>query len=214
MHADGYQGNHKLSPDITIVGCWAHMRRKWVDAQTVSGGDERQSAVVEEALKRIGYLFQLEKEWEKLTADERHNMRQEKGKSLADSYFEWCARLNFLPKSAVGKAIHYAYSQRQYLMNVYMDGRAEFSNNRAENSIRPFAIGRKNWLFCASIRGAEASSIIYSIIETAKANGLKAFEYIEWLLETLPNSTTSAIDSMLPWSSAVPARCRMSVLEI
>ena len=156
LHADGYQGYHKLSPNITIIGCWAHMRRKWVDAQTVSGGDERQSAVVEEALRRIGHLFQLEKEWEKLTADERHCMRQEKGKPLADSYFEWCAKLNFLPKSAAGKAIHYAYSQRRYLMNVYLDGRTEFSNNRAENSIRPFAIGRKNWLFCASIRGAEA----------------------------------------------------------
>jgi len=81
---------------------------------------------------------------------------------------------------------------------------------RIENSVRPFAIGRKNWLFCNTVQGAHASAVVYSIIETAKENGLKPFEYLEFLFETLPNTTTSGLDSLLPWGEAVPDHCRMS----
>jgi hypothetical protein len=98
-------------------------------------------------------------------------------------------------------------------MNVYLDGRCELSNNRIENSVRPFAVGRKNWLFCNTVKGAKASAVVYSIIETAKANGLKPFEYLEFLFESLPNSTFSAIDSFLPWGDGVPVHCRMPKKE-
>jgi len=94
-------------------------------------------------------------------------------------------------------------------MNFYLDGRTEISNNRIENSVRPLALGRRNWLFCNTVRGARASAIVYSIIETARANGLKPFEYLEFLLETLPNATIKSIDNILPWGDAVPDRCRM-----
>jgi len=97
-------------------------------------------------------------------------------------------------------------------MNVFLDGRAELSNNRIENSVRPFAVGRKNWLFCNTVNGANASSIVYSIIETAKANGLKPFEYLEFLFETMPETTTKSIDPLLPWGDDVPDRCRMPMI--
>ena len=109
----------------------------------------------------------------------------------------------------MGQAVHYALSQRKYLENVYLDGRLELSNNRAERSVKPFVIGRKNWLFAATKEGAKASSIIYSIIETAKENGLRPFQYIQYLLETLPNTTTGNLEALLPWSEKLPADCRI-----
>jgi len=118
-------------------------------------------------------------------------------------------RLNALPKSLLGKAVQYACGQQKYLMNVYLDGRLELSNNRAERSIKPFVMGRKNWLFCNTPKGARASSVIYSVIETAKENGLKPFEYLKFLFETMPNSTTGKIDSILPWGNAIPQECKI-----
>ena len=94
-------------------------------------------------------------------------------------------------------------------MNFYPDGRLELSNNRIENSVRPFAVGRRNWLFCNTPKGVDASSVIYSVMETARANGLKPYEYLKFLFETLPYSTTSQLPSPLPWGKAVPEYCRM-----
>ncbi len=100
-------------------------------------------------------------------------------------------------------------SQRAFLYNVFLDGRLELSNNRAERSVKPFVIGRKNWLFANTPEGASASSIIYSIIETAKENGLHSQRYIEFLLKVLPSSTTSDLENLLPWSPALPEYCRV-----
>ena len=113
-----------------------------------------------------------------------------------------------LPKSALGKAIHYALEQRPYLENVYLDGRLELSNNRAERSIKPFVIGRKNWLFSATPKGARASSVIYSIFETAKENGLRLFEYMEHLLSASPALKDSKLEALMPWSPSLPENCR------
>jgi len=213
LHADGYSGYNNLPNGIIRIGCWTHMRRKWMDALKGIPTNQQGVSVAEEALKRIGYLFHLEEIWIKLTPEERHRRRLEESKPLAEEFYVWLSTLNALPKSAIGAAVHYALSQKQWLMNVYLDGRTEFSNNRAENSIRPFALGRKNWLFATSVHGAQASAVVYSIIETAKANGLKPYEYLEFLFKTLPNATSSAIDSLLPWGDAIPPHCRMSVLE-
>ena len=116
-----------------------------------------------------------------------------------------------LPKSTMGKAVNYALEQQKWLMNFYLDGRTELSNNTAENAIRPFTLGRKNWMFCNTVKGASSSAIIYSIIETAKANGLKPFEYLEFLLEAVPFSKVGQLDALLPWGEAVPENCRMPV---
>jgi hypothetical protein len=128
---------------------------------------------------------------------------------LAEAFFAWLKTLHVLPKSAMGAAVRYALDQQPWLWNFYLDGRCEISNNRAENSIRPFVVGRKNWLFCNSQRGAKASSVVYSVIETAKANNLKPFEYLKFLLETVPNSTTGQLPAILPCGDAVPQYCRL-----
>lgn len=209
LHADGYSGYHNLPPGITVIGCWVHLSRKFKDALKAVPEEARPDSHTDEAVKRIGYLFHLEKQWEKLSADERQKLRLEKSKPKAEELFEWLASLRIIPKSTLGAAITFALDQRKGLMNFYLDGRLELSNNRAENAIRPFVVGRKNWLFCNTQRGAEASSMVYSIIETAKANGLKPFDYLKFLFETLPNSTTSQLPTLFPWGYAVPASCRL-----
>jgi hypothetical protein len=207
LHADGYSGYHNLPPGITVIGCWVYASRKFKDAMKAVPEEAQPTSRANEAIKRIGYLFHLKNQWENLGADERQKLRLEKSKPEAEKFFEWLESLHVLPKSTLGAAITYTLDQRKWLMNFYLDGRLELSNNRAENAIRPFVVGRKNWLFCNTQRGAEASSIVYSIIETAKANGLKPFDYLKFLFETLPNSTTSQLPALLPWGDAVPDVC-------
>jgi len=211
LHVDGYAGYNGLPPDIVRVACWVHCRRYFTDALKAVPEDQRLGSVAHEAIEKIGYLFHLEGLWENLDPEERLKRRLEQSRPLAEEFFAWLEKLMVLPKSAIGKAVGYALGQRQWLMNVYLDGRTELSNNRIENSVRPMAVGRRNWLFCNTVKGAEASAVVYSMIETATANGLKPFEYLEFLFETMPNSTTSAIDSLLPWGDAVPERCRMPI---
>jgi transposase len=214
LHADGYAGYHKLPHGITIVGCWTHLRRPWHDALKIIPEAERPTSLAQEGVNRIGYLFHLEKQWADLPPEERYQRRLQEAMPLAEEFFAWCSRLKVLPKSALGKAVHYACEQRKWLMNVYLDGRLALSNNAIENSVRPFAVSRRNWLFCNTVAGADASALVFSIIETAKANGLKPFEYLEFILEKMPNTTMGAIDSLLPWGDAVPNSCRMPILEI
>jgi transposase len=207
LHTDGYDGYHKLP--VTVVGCWVHMRRKFTDALKTIPPEERADSDAGKAIEHIAQLFRLETLWKDLPPEERFKLRLEQSKPLAEFFYSWLDTLKILPKMPMGKAIHYALSQKRWLMNVYLDGRTELSNNRAENSIRPFVIGRKNWLFCNTQRGARASSVIYSLIETAKENGLKPFEYLKFLLETVLNTTTGELESLLPWGDAVPEGCRM-----
>jgi hypothetical protein len=186
------------------------MRRRFTDALKVIPADEKPASTAQDAIKRIGHLFHLEDLWENFTPEERFERRNAESKPKAEEFFAWLETLMVLPKSAIGKAVNYALEQRRWLMNVYLDGRAEMSNNRAENAVRPFALGRRNWLFCDTVNGAKASATVYSIIETAKANGLLPFEYLEFLFETVPNTPTGdALDALLPWGAAVPERCRM-----
>jgi transposase len=209
LHCDGYAAYHTLPLEITLVGCWVHMRRKFVDALKAIPEEQRASSIAMEAIYRIGKLFHLESKWADLEADKRYELRLMQSKPLADKFFNWLGKLTVLPKSASGKAVNYAQSQYKWLMNVYTDGRAEFSNNRIENSARCVAVGRKNYLFCNTVNGAKASAIVYSIIETAKANGIRPFEYLEFLFETLPNTKDIAFDSLLPWGEAIPEYCRI-----
>jgi len=126
-------------------------------------------------------------------------------KPVSDTFFNWVESLVALPKSLLGEAVHYSLSQRKYLENVYLDGRLELSNNRAERSVKPFVIGRKNWLFAASKDGARASSIVCSIVETARENGLRSFQYMQYLLETLPHSAAANLEALLPVECYLPA---------
>lgn len=187
------------------------MRRKFEEALKAMPSNEREVSSANGAIRHIGLLFHLEKQWENIAPKERQELRLQKSKPQAEAFFEWLQTLRILPKTAMGKAVNYALDQRKWLMNVYIDGRTEISNNRAENAIRPFALGRKNWLFCNTVKGATSSAVVYSIIETAKANDLLPFEYLKFLLETVPSTSARKLDALLPWGDAVPEKCRMSM---
>jgi len=208
LHTDGYDAYHNLPPGITVVGCWAHARRYFENLLKTIPPPKRAESEAARGLSYIEKLFAFEREWKSLSPEERLANRLEKSRPVSDAFFSWAESIGALPKSQLGQAIHYALSQRPYLENVYLDGRLEFTNNRAERSVKPFVLGRKNWLFANSPSGARASSIVYSIIETAKENGLRPFQYMQYLLEMLPNTTTSGLDALLPWSDTLPDGCR------
>lgn len=201
LHADGYEGYHKLPEPIVIVGCWAHLRRKFDEALKIVAEEAREGSLALIGKRYCDRLFALEREFAGLSARQRYEKRIETSKPLMEAFFAWADSCDAIPKSPVGKAVHYARSQRKYLEHVLLDGRLELSNNRAERSIKPFVIGRKNWLFANTARGARASAVIYSVIETAKGNGLKPYDYLCYVLRTAPNMDLYApeqLDTLLP----------------
>lgn len=221
IHTDGYAGYHKLvdNPDqevgsITLVGCWAHARRKYDEALKALGAKESPAAVtIHQGLEYCNKLFKLEEEIREISPEERIKRRHEKAKPLLAEYFAWAEKHEpiVLPKSKLGEAIGYSLKQRKYLESFLLDGRLEISNNRAERSIKPFVIGRKNWLFSNTPKGADASAVIYSLIETAKENDLNPFPYLQYLFEQLPNvdiQETEILMKYLPWSKELPSICR------
>jgi transposase len=209
LHTDGYQGYHDL-PGVIVVGCWAHARRYFENLYKTLPEDARANSDAARALKYIGALFDFEREFADFSAAERYRARLEKSKPVAEAFFAWVATLGALPKSLLGQAAHYALSQREYLMNVFLDGRLELSNNRCERSVKSFVMGRKAWLFSNTPNGAEASSIMFSLVETARENGLKPYEYIKFLLEKLPEAKSSELEKFLPWSDSLPDYCRVA----
>jgi len=166
-----------------------------------------------EAIQRIGKLYKLEEEFQKLPQEdnciERYEARQQRSKPLADAFFDWCRAQKTLPKSHFGRAVSYALNQRVWLEKYLMDGRLEIDNNRAERSIKPFVIGRKNWLFCNTKGGARASAILYSVIETARENQVNPFDYLSFVFRNAPNcdltNDPSAVERLLPWYFSSPA---------
>ena len=133
-------------------------------------------------------------------------------KPILEAFWCWLENLNVLSGSALGKAVTYAKNQKQYMENYLLDGRCALSNNAAENAIRPFTVGRKNWLFADTPKGACASAAVYSIIETAKANGLNVYTYLEYLLLYMPDTDwrnyPEELDNLMPWSKTVQAECK------
>jgi len=209
LHADGYEGYHKLPGNIVIVGCWAHMRRKFDEALKALPEKDREGSSAMPGKRYCDKLFEFERAFANLEPDERLAKRRELSKPLLEEFYSWVGSVKDPPKTGLGKAAYYALSQRKYLERYLLDGRLEISNNRAERSIKPFVIGRKNWLFANTVKGAKASAVIYSIIESAKENGLKPFEYLAFLFKTMPDATTGELDGLLPWGGNVPMPCRM-----
>jgi Transposase and inactivated derivatives len=187
LHADGYDGYHKLPEAITVVGCWAHLRRKFDEALKSLPESAREGSLALSGKRFCDQLFGLERQFADLSPEHRYEKRMQFSKPLMAELFAWADSCGALPKTPVGKAVHYAFSQRKYLERYLLDGRLEISNNRAERSIKPFVIGRKNWLFANTPRGAKASAVIYSIIETAKENGLNPYDYLSYIFERAPN---------------------------
>ena len=212
LHTDGYEAYHcKLPSGITAVGCWAHMRRKFTDTLKSLPQEVRDRSPARIGLDYCDKLFRLESDFtqQKLSFQERHQARLERSEPIAKKFFAWAKteyEKNPVPKSMLGAALTYAVRQEGWLMNVFLDGRLELSNNRAERAVRPFAVGRKNWLFSNTPKGANASAAVYSIVETAKANGLRPFPYLKLLLERL--SCGTPIETCLPWHPSVQSLCK------
>ena len=213
LHTDGYQAYHNLPLGTIIVGCWFHARQYWEKQYEMINESDRAGTNAERGLVYINLLFAFEDEFRELPPEERLKNRLKYSKPVSDDFFEWVGSLNPLPKSLMGEAVHYAIAQRKYLENVYLDGRLELSNNRAERSIKPFVQGRKVWLFSNTPNGAVSSSIYYSLVETAKENHLNPREYLKYLLEILPSAKTSDLEHLLPWSDSIPDHCRVPVKE-
>tara|TARA_B100000700_G_scaffold178723_1_gene197379 strand:+ start:1900 stop:2487 length:588 start_codon:yes stop_codon:yes gene_type:complete len=184
-----------------LVGCWAHARRKFMDAK--KGAGKKGSGKADWALNHIQKLYRIETQLKDKTAEERYNLRQEKSVPLLSQFHTWLMKSahQVLPKTKLGEAIQYCLNQWQKLERYKLDGLLNIDNNRAERAIKPFVIGRKNWLFSQTASGANASAVLYSIIETAKANDLNVFEYVMKCLEQLCQSKTD-IEQLLPWQFA------------
>lgn len=213
LHCDGDDSYRKLD-GVIPVGCWAHARRKFLDViKGMPKDEDAEGTYADRGATCINYLFHLEGMYEGLTPEERYVKRLLFSKPIADNFFLWAKALQGVVTSGfpIGRAMNYALNQQEYLLNVFLDGRLELSNNRAERSIKAFVMGRKNWLFSNTPVGAEASSVIYSIIETAIENGLDPYRYIVYLLETLPKTTSSGAAALLPWSADLPEGCRSHI---
>jgi hypothetical protein len=224
LHSDGYQAYDHLSAGITAVRCWAHVRRKFTDILKSIPDYNKPGSIALRGMEYCDALFDLERGYARNfhfpipTKDDfasRYEARLERSKPVMDEFFNWAQSMHgtimALPRSNMGTALAYAMNQRTRLENVLCDGRLELSNNRAERSIKPFVIGRKNWLFSNTEKGATASAMFYSIIETAKENGLKPYEYLKYIFETAPNidlRNEEQLSILLPWNA--PAGCRAS----
>ena len=171
-------------------------------------------SICKKAIERINELFAIDKGLAGLTKEEREEQRLQLEKEKLEAYFAWLQdiELNVLPKSKLGKAVQYSLSHKEALQAFLKSGNAALSNNICERAIRNFTIGRKNWLFSDSPKGAKASAAVYSIIETANANGLNPFQYFKYLFEHLPNADIKRhpehLDDVLPWNETIQQNCK------
>lgn len=210
LQVDGYSGYHALE-QVTLVGCWAHARRKYTDAlKSLPAAQRDGPSLVREGLDFCNRLFAIERDLREVTPEERVRARRARSRPVLAQFLWWlrAQRHIVLPKSALGQAVTYCLNQWIPLTNFLRDGRLAIDNNRAERSIKPFVIGRKNFLFANTPRGAQASAIVYSIVETAKENGLIPRAYLQYLFEQLPNrdlADPATWSDLLPWSPALPA---------
>jgi transposase len=210
LQTDGYEGYTALGqePGIVHVGCWAHTRRKYDEALRGQGKSRKKAAkrTTKESKARQGFsqiqkLYRLERTWADLTPEARTAARQERMAPLLERLRTWLdASLGSVPpQSLTGKALGYLDRQWPKLVRVLDDGRIPLDTNLVENAIRPFVLGRKNWLFADTVAGARASANLYSLIETAKANGIEPWAYLRHLFQQLPAATEPAdLEALLP----------------
>jgi transposase len=200
IQSDDFAGYDQLdqNPNIVHLGCWSHARRKFVKVVKVRKKHRSKRAnpksLADEALDYIGNLYQVEKEARRreLDAIEIYQLRQEKAKPILDKFKHWLEvkQPQVPPKGLLGQAIRYTLANWEKLIIYLDDGRLRPDNNLVENAIRPFVVGRKNWLFAGSPDGARASATFFTLIETAKANGLEPYAYLRHIFEKLPLAQT------------------------
>jgi transposase len=200
LMVDGYEGYQPVCREqaLTRLGCWVHARRKFVDVSRASKKKNGQAAY---AIKLIAKLYAVEKANKAASRDARYQARLDNAKPVIDKLKVWLdeTRPKVPPKTTLGNALHYLEHQWPRLIAYLEDGDYPIDNNPVENAIRPFAIGRKNWLFSASVKGAKASANLYSLIETAKANGLEPYAYLKHIFTELPKAEGfDDVDQLLP----------------
>ena len=222
---DGLKQYHVLEkklPDVVNANCWAHARRDYADA--IKAADKKDPDAVRrstayQALSRISQIYKLEEALKNLNPEERLKERQDTIRPLVEEYFMWVKKQlkeNAVPpKSKTADGLRYSVNQEKYLKVFLMNGDVPIDNSASERSIRTFCIGKKNWMFHDSIKGAEASAVIYSITETAKLNNLRPYYYFRHLLTELPklcdeegNIDTAKLEHLLPWAEELPDECR------
>jgi transposase len=212
LQTDGYDGYNAVCKDndkIVRVGCWAHSRRRFdeaVKAQKKAKGGEgsRKLSKAHKGLWFVKELYKIEKEIRGKPPGERKEVREAQARPILNELRKWLdvSRDQVPPKSLTGRALGYLHDQWDHLIRYLDDGRLEMDNNRIENAIRPFVVGRKNWMFSDTVKGAEASANIYSVIETAKANGLDPYRYLLHLLTELPKAKR-----VEDFEKLLPTRC-------
>ena len=212
---DGYQVYHTLEKELeelTIAGCWVHCRRRFDEALKLIPKPSQKESNAFLLMKQIQAIYREEGKLKDLSSDERLKQRQAVIKPLVDAFFAYLKTINVSKKDKFGDAVGYALNQEKYLRVFLTDGDVPIDNNASERAIRGFCIGKKNWQMIDTIHGAKSSAIIYSIVETAKANNLKPFDYVQHLLEEMPkhmdDRDCSFLENLLPWSEKLPAGIR------
>ena len=221
---DGLQQYHVVEDKIeglTNANCWAHARRDFADAckaMDKKNADAYRTSTAHQALELIGSIYHAEEKLKDLSADERLRKRKIKVKPLVEAFFTWVRAQvgsnKVLPKSKTMEGLNYCLNQEKYLKVFLTNGDVPIDNSASERAIRPFCLGKKNWVIINSIKGAQASAVCYSIAESAKANGLKPYEYFKYLLTELPyrmdndgNIDPATLDDLMPWSKDLPEGC-------
>lgn len=212
---DGYQVYHTLEKELeelTIAGCWVHCRRRFDEALKLIPKPSKKESNAFLLMKQIQAIYREEGKLNDLSSNERLKQRQAVIKPLVDAFFVYLKTINVSKKDKFGDAVGYALNQEKYLRVFLTDGDVPIDNNASERAIRGFCIGKKNWQMIDTIHGAKSSAIIYSIVETAKANNLKPFDYVQHLLEEIPkhmnDKDCSFLEDLLPWSEKLPAGIR------
>jgi len=207
MQTDGYSGYNIVAnrENVTQLGCWAHARRRFADIIKSGASDVKSKALSKELVAMVAKLYAIEKEIKDDPPDKKKQIREEKSVQILNDIEEWCDT-HFLTAHAIGGSIAraFTYLKNQFpKLKIYVeDGRLNIDNNIAENHVRPIALGRKNWLFATSTKGATALCNWYSIIETAKANNLDAYAYLKYILTQIPiyEAEGKDIEDLFPWN--------------
>jgi transposase len=213
LMTDGYEAYTSVAQAYHLIhlGCWAHVRRYWIEAEMVVPKDKRGPGhPASDMLSLISELYAIEAraKSDNLSPAQRGELRRNQS-ALVMQRIEHLLMTHLhrvLPESLLGKALHYLSGQWPKLIRFLDDGLFPLDNNAAENTLRPFVVGRRNWLFSDTVAGAKASANLYSLIETAKANGIEPYTYLCALFQALPRATTvDEVDALLPWNIKLPS---------
>lgn len=216
LTTDAYSAYEKAE-NIKRNLCWAHCRRYFIESIPLDNkGKEISGSKGAEGREFINLLFKLEDEIKEMSYDEKKEKRQEASRAILDAFWSWVEETSAISTTNenLTKALNYAKNQKKYLETFLEDGRLPISNNLCEANIKPYAVARRAWLFADTPKGATANAILYTLVESAKANILDVYEYLKYVLEAMPNTDfknhPELLDKYLPWSKDLPEECRLN----